>query len=462
MTTSLKDMQKLNALTPQVQKNADGYLAEWGGQFPSVAQWRKASSVLLANRSSDNVLTRIDQYVGLAQLGGASADRRVLLSFLYFMTDHWLKIAGVGTGAKAQTHLQAKEINTGRTAAVYALFIATVNTLCAELTAGLFGGAYGVTPNTLPEFLEQMFGRDLLTEKLKQDIWEGSAKYIDASDLVKYRLQFRNGLAYMTNWYEKSAKPKLVLANSSHAVPEGKHFYPETESDFGGFVMGMSREIYMNQHVTRGSGQHASFYHSSYFAGKGVLCAGTIKITNGRVVAISNGSGHYAPRTSELVTLINTLFMHGVAMRGVTVWVYPHRGVSVNEFIGGNFRGMLDGLDARMAEFVTHRGLIQRNEGAYLSLQRELDMLYAENTLYYNMSKWLKCQNTNSRAPKSGLDMPSCRCKYCNVEMEKPEWKKGESVWKEMKQRGLLNEQALAKLRGPIDARIKTLKESAP
>jgi len=306
-----------------------------------------------------------------------------------------------------------------------------------------------------------MFGRDILAEKLKQDIWENSARYIDASELVKYRLQFKRGLAYMTNWYEKGAKPKLVLADSKHGAPEGKHFYPETEADFAGFVMGMSREIYMNKHETRAAGSRASFYHSSYYAGKGVLCAGTIKIQNGRVVAISNGSGHYAPRTSELMTLINTLSMHGVPMRNVVVWVYPHRGVLVRDFLAANLQNMLDNLDKRMADFIRHRALIQKNEGIYLSRQRELSKLYDDKTMYHNIKEWLKCQNTNSKVVKM-IDVTACKCRYCNAAMEKPEWKNAQPVWQDLKNRGLLNKEKLDQLINTIQPRINTLKENVP
>jgi len=128
-------LDKHNALTPAIQEKAKAYAKEWGDKLPTLAQWRSASSVFLATRGSDNILTNIDQFVFVIEQD-SSGDRRVALSFLYFMTDHWLKLAGVGTGAKLQTHLEAQDINTSRLAAIYALFTVTVNTLCSELTAG--------------------------------------------------------------------------------------------------------------------------------------------------------------------------------------------------------------------------------------------------------------------------------------------------------------------------------------
>lgn len=442
----------MTTLTPQIQTAAKKYVSDWGNRIPPLAVWKSSSSVTLANRASDKVLTRIDEYVGKADVKG---DRRVTLAWLYYMTDHWLMLAGVGTSVKG--NLQSKDINSGRLAAMYALFMVTVDTLCADLTKGMFGGAYGVTPNTLPEFLEQMFGRDILAKKLHQDIWQGDGKYIEASELLKYRLQFKGGLVYMTNWFEPNAAPKLVLANSSHAAPLGKNFYPETEEHYGGFVMGMSRELYMNQHVTGRAGQHSSFFHSSYFGGKGVLCAGTIKIVNGRIVGISNGSGHYAPRVSELLSLIQVLEMHGVPMNQVTVWVYPSRGVTVEQFRQNNLATILGGLDARMAEFVRLRAQIQRNEGAYLSNQREREMLWSELTTYRAIQGWLKCQNTNQRGA-SALNTFACTCRYCMAAKEKPEWKKAQPLWRDLQTRGMLNDRALKQIIDPLNARYMTLR----
>lgn len=145
----------------------------------------------------------------------------------------------------------------------------------------------------------------------------------------------------------------------------------------------------------------------------------------------------------------------------MSVWVYPHRGVSTHEFINTNLGRMLAGLDGRMADFVQHRGLVQKNEGVYLSRNRELERLSQDFNMYHSVSKWLKCQNPNNRAA-SKADMPTCKCKYCNAEMAKPEWQKAPSLWDDLKQHGLLKEQAFAKLRAPIDARIRLLKETAP
>jgi len=58
--------------------------------------------------------------------------------------------------------------------------------------------------------------------------------------------------------------------------------------------------------------------HSSYMGGKAVLCAGMIRVENGRLKHIDNGSGHYQPTTENLLTLLRRLDAKGFNLNEVT------------------------------------------------------------------------------------------------------------------------------------------------
>lgn len=58
--------------------------------------------------------------------------------------------------------------------------------------------------------------------------------------------------------------------------------------------------------------------HSSYMGGKAVLCAGMIRVENGRLKHIDNGSGHYQPTTENLLSLLRTLDAKGFNLNEVT------------------------------------------------------------------------------------------------------------------------------------------------
>jgi hypothetical protein len=58
--------------------------------------------------------------------------------------------------------------------------------------------------------------------------------------------------------------------------------------------------------------RHEEFewHHSSFESGNPVRCAGMIKIVNGRVVGVTNGSGHYRPRLRHLYNFLRALDQH--------------------------------------------------------------------------------------------------------------------------------------------------------
>jgi hypothetical protein len=61
------------------------------------------------------------------------------------------------------------------------------------------------------------------------------------------------------------------------------------------------------------------FNHSSYCAGKEILCAGTLACDNGRLVYVSNLSGHYKPDASALSLALIVLGEEGVDLDNVAV-----------------------------------------------------------------------------------------------------------------------------------------------
>ena len=66
-------------------------------------------------------------------------------------------------------------------------------------------------------------------------------------------------------------------------------------------------------------GDDLAIHHSSYLAGKAVLCAGMIIIDDGKLLHIDNESGHYKPSTSNLLNLLAALRLeHQIPLANVT------------------------------------------------------------------------------------------------------------------------------------------------
>lgn len=226
------------------------------------------------------------------------------LTDLYYSLDYWLKDAA----------RPASQVAKGRQPAVYELYVLVVGKLC-ELT--------GLTTNLLPRWLEETFGKGMGTHGFNKDHRDRLAKYLTSAEVAKYRLTFKSGLAYQESWWLNS--PMLVLVDTVVASPAhalGKTMFP-SETNHQGYVLSMSRDFYMMQHITpEGVAIETGQYHSSYFAGETVMCAGTLKIVAGEVKTVTTASGHYAPGISHLSNAVAALAMFGVNLDELKGWVY--------------------------------------------------------------------------------------------------------------------------------------------
>jgi hypothetical protein len=86
------------------------------------------------------------------------------------------------------------------------------------------------------------------------------------------------------------------------------------------FVLGLDNKLYVNEHKI------SRFHHSSFFSGKPVACAGEIKTdANGKIVEITDKSGHYKPSNNQLLKMLSFLEKQGVNLSEVTLVKKPKR-----------------------------------------------------------------------------------------------------------------------------------------
>lgn len=78
----------------------------------------------------------------------------------------------------------------------------------------------------------------------------------------------------------------------------------------GGFpyVIDAYGNMYSTDHVKveRGLADHLRFNHSTFNAGKDVICAGIVQVVQGRLFCLDNNSGHYKP---DRIQVMNALMM---------------------------------------------------------------------------------------------------------------------------------------------------------
>jgi len=283
--------------------------------LPTITIWKNDSSTTFYRR--ERLIRHIDDtLVQFHKSEQGSQAQLSLLSELYFSIDFWLKKADA----------KSSEVTQSRKSAVHALYVKVVTRLCEQIQNSM-------TPNNLPNWLDVTFGKGMEKHGYDIDINKGMARYLTPAERRKYLIKFKDGLAYQQQWWINSTNEiKVDTSENIGALARGKDMLPG-HPGHQGFVLSMSRDLYMMQHITpmgntRGEGQ----YHSSYFGGETILCAGTIKVSKGKVVAISTGSGHYRPGITHLYNAVATLVMLGVDVKDVVaipVFQTPRKAIDV-------------------------------------------------------------------------------------------------------------------------------------
>jgi hypothetical protein len=169
--------------------------------------------------------------------------------------------------------------------------------------------------------MKKHFGAALSHHGHKNDKEFGMVEF-DKKQLYKYRLWFKNGLAYQLPWWTKSQPKLMVLANSRHGYVRirrpGGGGVPQV-GGWSAFVMTMDRQIYMTKHDFDPKRVGNNYFHSSYNGGQRVAMAGTIAINNGLITGVRTDSGHYQPGLHNLNAFLWALKMYQVDLRKISL-----------------------------------------------------------------------------------------------------------------------------------------------
>jgi hypothetical protein len=123
-------------------------------------------------------------------------------------------------------------------------------------------------------------------------------RYLSPELRAGYAINFRGGVAY-------DATGALFHT--------GNLFSAHTGKGWAIYVLGFDGKFYCGQHEVN------RFHHSSFFAGAPVLAGGEIAVNAGRVVGVTNKTGHYQARAEELNTVLQNLTLRLVDVAGLAV-----------------------------------------------------------------------------------------------------------------------------------------------
>lgn len=129
------------------------------------------------------------------------------------------------------------------------------------------------------------------------------------------KLSFRAGVAHRWDFDDSGEKASLQVYDTDR-------FGDAVEEKMSLYVMDAGSRIYCSgkedpEHVLK---------HSSFLAGDRVLAAGTLRVEQGRVVAVTGKSGHYRPTVQQMVNLLERLRAYQVDLGKVTVYRENYKG----------------------------------------------------------------------------------------------------------------------------------------
>ncbi|MGR3952153.1 MAG: hypothetical protein QRY74_04580 [Chlamydia sp.] len=119
--------------------------------------------------------------------------------------------------------------------------------------------------------------------------------YVSDVDRNKYKAQFENGFL---------SSPKELVNHEEEEII---------------FVVDLHGTLYLWKKFDSRSFTSLSFNHASFFSGKPVASAGKMTIRNGKILLLTDHSGHYRPKRKDMLVILKTLQKHGVNIADIAV-----------------------------------------------------------------------------------------------------------------------------------------------
>ncbi|RKH68895.1 hypothetical protein [Corallococcus llansteffanensis] len=135
--------------------------------------------------------------------------------------------------------------------------------------------------------------------KYKGEDKNSGVKYLSEEERGQVKLTIDNGRFLLGGQPFTSGMPN----ESSPQMQVAHLFAVDVKGNFFVYTKGMG-----------GSNGSLKVHHSSILAGADVICAGFIAIKNGKLLYISNCSGHYQPQVDGLMKAISLMVEKGVVL----------------------------------------------------------------------------------------------------------------------------------------------------
>ena len=121
----------------------------------------------------------------------------------------------------------------------------------------------------------------------------GLFNYLNSTQRIQYLVDFKNGLLYQHG--------SDVPIADNYPIP---------------YAIDLNERVFA---LPKAKGIGTMWNHSSMLSGAPVICAGELKVNNGRLTDFDNNSGHYKPGTDNLVDAVLVLQTKGIPLNSFKV-----------------------------------------------------------------------------------------------------------------------------------------------
>lgn len=292
--------------------------------MPTVRQWRSATSRFLMDRKNPLILDIDNLLAAYHQVGKTDVQKHKLLILMLYYCTQWLVSKEGKRKSWRRRHVDALLTEVENELRTPAMTQAGQNRVDAK-------GAVKLKENRIemfqPRDVRQKLGltADVSMTRLSagraevfvdRQVMGGRA--LEPNDLVdslkiladgNARGRLGRNLEYLSKQERLACLIQKWPDGRFHRGGSDFPYSTSRETDVHGnrirdlFAMDEMQYIY----VRAPAAMAGTLHHSSFLSGKGVICAGEIILDNGTLSYISNESGHYRPKTEDLLNCVDIL-----------------------------------------------------------------------------------------------------------------------------------------------------------
>lgn len=251
-----------------------------------------------------------------------------------------------------------------------------------------------------------------VSEESKKSDEESHTRLLNNHERAKYRVHIYEGRFYQGG---------ELFTTCGHWFRQ-KPYKSHSKLKYGSFTFNLNGELSVFNHLWGVD----KVKHSSMNSGNLVVCAGELKIADGKLVAINTFSGHYQPTLFNIYLLLDYFSEKGVDISGTKIYLQDEAFRDLGFDIASRVV-YLDGKNAPPFYEISASSFIINFKGQFVGLLEKIqkDMINIQRTslttrLFMQKDKWFNTSLTQERMKAANNVYITANCALTMIEEGRP------------------------------------------